>query len=691
MYEAFYGLKEKPFDLTPDPRFLYLSEKHKEAFAHLLYGIKNRMGFVMISGEIGTGKTTICRTLLDRLDENTEVAFILNPSLSCEELLRKINEDFGMATRAQSVKGLVDELNAYLLERHGQGKNCVLVIDEAQNLKPEVLEQVRLLSNLETNTQKLLQIVLVGQPELAANLALPELRQLNQRITARYHLKPLSRRETLQYIGYRLRVAGGRRKVRFSPRAVKRIYRASGGTPRVINALCDRALLIGYTLETREITAPMVRRAVREIRGEPIRTQKAALLRHYLPSPTLLAVAVLVVLLGKYVAAPFAEQLSFWVPATPVSETRMIARARPHSVQTPEQTPRTQIAPASTESAAEASGPLLPSESRLALIIDGMSPAAARNAAALGILRAWNTALISSYPLDDSVESLAAFGKDNGLTCVMLQQTTLEQIENIDLPMFARVTGDTQIVWLGVVGLSEEAVHIATGIGETEILPKEEFEKRFLNQAVILWRDPRPGSPTLRGGDRGEEVEKLQEQLKGLGFLDATPTGVYDPETERAVKQLQAAAGLREDGIVGPQTRMVLAGRLPEPNVPSLQIDASPEIPSKTSVARVESAADITTHGAPARETMESGDKAGAAVVAVAEPGEASPTGSEEGPPASDKADLSTSSLSDGERPAPASADSPLSQDNAVEPAYVRSSLIPFSFAFENEMEPRPQ
>ncbi len=267
MYEAFYGLNEKPFNLTPDPRFLYLSAKHKEAFAHLLYGIRNRCGFVMVSGEIGTGKTTICRSLLKQLDPDTEVAFIFNPKLSPVELLQTINRDFGIASAADTVRGLIDELNAHLIERAAKGKNCVLIIDEAQNLGTETLEQIRLLSNLETETEKLLQIVLIGQPELAKKLELTELRQLNQRITARYHLGTLSGDETLHYIAFRLRVAGGRKKVKFTRNAVRTVHRISGGTPRVINALCDRALLIGYTMETRNIAPNIVRKAAAEIQG----------------------------------------------------------------------------------------------------------------------------------------------------------------------------------------------------------------------------------------------------------------------------------------------------------------------------------------------------------------------------------------------------------------------------------------
>ena len=273
MYQEFYGLTEKPFNLTPDPRFLYLSKKHKEAFAHLMYGIRHRSGFVMVSGEIGTGKTTICRSLLKQLDPDIEVALVFNPYLSPQELLKRINQDFGIESASSSILELIDELNTYLLDRAREGKNCVLIIDEAQDLSAEVLEQIRLLSNLETEKEKLLQIMLIGQPELAEKLEMRELRQLNQRITARYHLEPLSEEETLHYIAFRLRVAGGRKKVRFARKAVREIYKVSGGTPRVINALCDRALLIGYTRELREITPKVIKAAAKEIQGvEHIRT-----------------------------------------------------------------------------------------------------------------------------------------------------------------------------------------------------------------------------------------------------------------------------------------------------------------------------------------------------------------------------------------------------------------------------------
>ncbi|HXV65235.1 MAG TPA: AAA family ATPase, partial [Vicinamibacteria bacterium] len=252
MYEAFYGFREKPFNLTPDPKFLYLSGKHHEAFAHLEFGLRQRGGFMVVTGEVGTGKTTLCRYFLDRLDQNTLSAFILYPALGATDLLRSVNRDLGVESDATSDKDLVDALHRFLLDSHESGKSIVLVIDEAQNLSRDVLEQVRLISNLETDTEKLIQIVLIGQSELNDKLAQNDLRQLAQRITARYHLTPLEGRELKQYIRHRLAVAGGIGQVDFTSGAFRAIRRYSKGIPRLINLICDRALLAGYVLERNE-------------------------------------------------------------------------------------------------------------------------------------------------------------------------------------------------------------------------------------------------------------------------------------------------------------------------------------------------------------------------------------------------------------------------------------------------------
>ena len=269
MYTSFFGLTEKPFAITPDPRYLYLSERHAEALAHLLYGINESGGFIQLTGEVGTGKTTVVRTLLSRVPHHADVAVILNPRVTPVEFLLTICEELGLGIAdadRDSVKQMVDALNRRLLNAHAEGRRIIVLVDEAQNLSIDVLEQVRLLTNLETATQKLLQIILIGQPELRELLDRTDLRQLAQRITGRYHLQPLSREETKGYVRHRLRVAGATEEI-FTPGALLELHRLSLGIPRVINVACDRALLGAYTQETKKITASLVRRAAGEVYG----------------------------------------------------------------------------------------------------------------------------------------------------------------------------------------------------------------------------------------------------------------------------------------------------------------------------------------------------------------------------------------------------------------------------------------
>lgn len=270
MYTKYFGLNEKPFTLTPNPRFIFLSKNHKEAFAHLLYGINNHYGFIELIGEVGTGKTTVLRTLLGQLqEENYRTALIVNPCLTGAELLRSICHEFGLDSTSDYSNELLTELNKFLLQETAEGRTVVLVIDESQNLHPEVLEQIRLLSNLETEDDKLIQIILAGQPELGALLAQPELRQLNQRIAVRYRLKSMNMIETRAYIRHRMEVAGETGGVSFSLFAIRWIYLYTRGVPRMINILCDRSLLIAYGEERRRITAGVVTSAIREILDAP--------------------------------------------------------------------------------------------------------------------------------------------------------------------------------------------------------------------------------------------------------------------------------------------------------------------------------------------------------------------------------------------------------------------------------------
>ncbi len=266
MYESFFGLKEPPFNVTPDPRFIYLSRHHLEALSTLLYGVESRRGFIEITGEIGAGKTTLCRTLLKEIQGRAHTAFIFNPRLSESELLQTIVEDFGIVPKGRRKKDYFDALNHFLLEELEKGTNAILIIDEAQNLTPRALEQVRLLSNLETTREKLLQIILVGQPELRTLLIRPELAQLRQRITIRYHLPALNREETGKYLLHRLQVAGSEEQF-FTPEAIDRIYERSGGVPRLINVLADRALLGAFVKESRVVEADLIEEARADLEG----------------------------------------------------------------------------------------------------------------------------------------------------------------------------------------------------------------------------------------------------------------------------------------------------------------------------------------------------------------------------------------------------------------------------------------
>ncbi len=267
MYLEFYGLKEKPFNLTPDPRFIFLSRNHREAFAHLVYGIKNRVGFMALTGEVGTGKTTVLRALLSQLDPETHrLALVFNPCLSPPELLRSIAREFGIPSYPFETSNLLNDLNIFLLQQNLEGRTVILVIDEGQDLEPAVLEQIRLISNLETDREKLIQIVLAGQPELAQTLRKKEMRQLAQRITVQYHLQPMDFEDTVEYIDHRIQVAGGRAGKIFSRGALRKIYGYSHGLPRLTNVVCDRSLLVGYTRNTERISARMVAAGIRDMK-----------------------------------------------------------------------------------------------------------------------------------------------------------------------------------------------------------------------------------------------------------------------------------------------------------------------------------------------------------------------------------------------------------------------------------------
>ena len=332
MYLDYFGFTQSPFSITPDPGFLFLSHDHKEAFAHLLYGVGDTGGFVQLTGEVGTGKTTLCRYLLENTPEEVDVALILNPRQSALELVASICDELSIdyPHESDSIKALIDRLNSHLLEQHRQGRRTVLVIDEAQNLSVEVLEQIRLLTNLETAHHKLLQILLIGQPELQTMMDRSELRQLAQRITARYHLTPLSLSETIAYIHHRLTVAGCRKKL-FAKGALKEVYRRSQGVPRLINIICDRALLGAYSISAAHVNAKLIKQADQEIKGKPALAGRMTRWAWLVPGLVLLVSG----LVWAYWQWPFAPDL----PQPPMAATPSAVESHPPDRPTEDATP----------------------------------------------------------------------------------------------------------------------------------------------------------------------------------------------------------------------------------------------------------------------------------------------------------------------------------------------------------------
>ncbi|SDD79036.1 type II secretion system protein A [Aquimonas voraii] len=516
MYLQFYGLAEPPFSITPDPRFVYLSERHRDALAHLLYGIGQggSGGFVQLTGEVGTGKTTLCRLLLEQMPADSRVALVLNPRLSPVELVETICEELKLEVEPVrgSLKGLVDLLNSYLLRAYGEGLRVVLIIDEAQNLSFEALEQVRLLTNLETATQKLLQIILLGQPELRETLARAELRQLTQRITARFHLTPLSADETEDYLRHRLVVAGCPR-FPFSRLAVRRIHQHAGGVPRLINVIADRALTAGYVGELNQIGEHEVERAAREALASPARRARPWLLT----AGAVIAVALVFALIWRS-RAP--------APAPEAAAPTVVA-----------------VAPSTAATNA------LIDEAGLRSLIegsDGTSFAGWNHLLALWNLRAREadvrTAQRCPLQLGTGVYCLRAAGN-------------LAKLETLRRPVLLRLTSGDREAWAVLLGSGETRVRLLLD-GETIEAPRVLFERLWLGEFHVVWRAPGFVGGTLRRGDAGAAVDWLAQRLLEARHLGELSTGPqqFDATMEQAVRRLQAAHGLVPDGIVGPET-----------------------------------------------------------------------------------------------------------------------------------------
>ena len=609
MYEAFYGFRDSPFRLTPDPDYLFLSANHQEALGHLLFGITEGSGVVVITGEIGAGKTTLVRTLVRNLDAQTTVAYIFNPALSALELLQTINTELGLPPTSASKKELTDELNRFLLTQQAAGRRTVVIIDEAQNLEPAVLEQLRLLSNLETERAKLLQIILVGQPELSETLARPDLTQLDQRVTLRWHLHPLPAADTGAYIRHRLQIAaGGRAPVVFTPGAIRLVHAYSGGVPRLINVLCHRALLVAYTREERQISVAVIRQAIDELRRHGQETRSFVRGR----SAVVKIAFAAMLLLGFGALSVFAAARG-WLPyqwrttaptneeggqrSEAVVEVDKGTEASSTSVQGPVSTvpPLLPPSPSTSQTAPlSAVNPVptnLPTVARTTLPAEGTltipSPMSTQEEKDLATTDAFLRDLRAVSMNDSAVRAtealLQAWGVEGirnnerrrgSLDLGMIARArrleylpfngSLNLAAVLDLPIILELVPpemqDTRFVLL--LGLSRK--HCRIFLDYERELPLQVLTDNWFGKGYLLWKDFEEVGTQLTVGSVGLNVQRLHRLLEKTPALNGNglpSTGwetVFSRQTEASVARFQRTKRLTPDGVVGPLTMILL-------------------------------------------------------------------------------------------------------------------------------------
>lgn len=514
MYKEYFGFEEMPFSIAPDPRYLYMSEQHREALAHLVYGFNSDGGFVLLTGDIGTGKTTVCRCLLEQIPENSAIAFIINPKLTVEELLATICDEFGIKYPEgnTSIKIFVDLINAFLLDANAKGYKCLLIIDEAQNLSADVLEQLRLLTNLETNQRKLLQIILLGQPELREKLSQPGLQQLAQRVIARYHLGPLSKKDAAAFVTYRLSVAGVRKEL-FPPSTINTLYRFSKGVPRLINVLCDRALLGAFVQGKNQVNKSILTKAGHEVFGE---TEYNA--QHRRASIGLLA-ALLIIAFATVFAATYYnhnKNTARTVSADRTEPSISKESRQPDALQCPVDKP----------------------------------DYSSRDMAFESLFRQWGI----SYQSKEDV-SACEQARAQGLRCLDAVGN-LSNLRQLNRPAILRLF-DTQgkEFYAALTSLEDQAASLVVG-GETMKVAVKDIESRWHGEYILLWKTPPDYQGYIHPGDKGFVVQWLDKQISLI--QGRTPQSnenlVYNDELVRQVKEFQLAEGLVPDGIVGTQT-----------------------------------------------------------------------------------------------------------------------------------------
>ena len=535
MYRSFYGFREKPFSMTPDPDFLYISKNHKEAFAHLLYGIRYKAGFIELTGEVGSGKTTILRTLFDQLDkDNHRTALIFNPCLSALELLQNINKEYGIPSDDLNNAKLINSLNEFLLQENAAGRTVVLVIDEAQNLDPGVLEQIRLISNLETEKDKLIQILLVGQPELEEILNKSEMRQLSQRITVHYHLKPMDYEDTVAYIKHRLDVAGGNGRVTFSTTALKKIFRYSKGLPRLINIAGERALMAGYMKNAFLISRRMAGTGIADVTRI---TKPNYFKRWFVPAGLFLLVSVLGagVFFSNYSvrAKSTSEKVAVLEPSQTTSGLRTLEFSK-----------------------AAGKEPVLAEEiANFSATFNAIAPF-------------YHIALLAE---DEKKSTLDKAFQKRGLQ-LYRYNGNLGRLTRLDCPAIMElnipdVRGARYVTLTGAE--IDRFLTTPRILGKTS-LTGAELESLWTGRSFIPWKNAKDIPFAKVIGLRGGQVKQLQSLLTEASVYNGQPTGVYDKATKEAVRKFQEQEGISPDGIVGNQTLFLLYLKADRLSVPSL-------------------------------------------------------------------------------------------------------------------------
>lgn len=547
MYNDYFGLREAPFSIAPNPQYLFMSARHREALAHLLYGIQSDGGFILLTGEVGTGKTTVCRCLLEQIPEDVDTAYILNPKQTAQEILATACDELHIEyPEHASIKVLVDRINDFLLASHQSGRRTVLIIDEAQNLSVDVLEQLRLLTNLETNQRKLLQIILLGQPELLTLLAKQELRQLSQRVTARFHLDALSREEVADYIQHRLDTAGAKGSL-FPPAAVKRVYSISKGIPRLVNLVCDRALLGTYVQNRLQVDVATVNHAAKEILGEQPSTAKlwpiAAVAASFL-----LAVALYAWMPrteSEAVSAPVAtsEPAADETPVTatiePRTETRVEPTTGPTATAAPNQPPIENLALLTPEAPAVQTIPL-----------EEISGYPQQMDAFDSLLKIWGADVVLAENTDP-----CRVAEVSGLRCLS-RLGSLRDVAHLNRPIILNLTNDNRSEWFVMTSIDGDVLTFSVK-GEDYPVSRSDVLANWSGFFTLLWRAPPAYQQPVKRGDRGAAVDWLLTQLavvEGTTPPSITENRSFDEDLEARVKRFQISVGLVPDGIVGDQT-----------------------------------------------------------------------------------------------------------------------------------------